>query len=167
MPEIEVAPGETAEVRGGVIAYLELDGAVRAAEIFKRAFGAREVARAPLDDKGRTMHLHLYINGGSLMLCDAFPEHGHPAEKSAAVTLTLQGGRSGSLVGTRDKGGGLRDRSAPAGDVLGRQVRPDPRPVRFPLGDHGIGRFSPAPRIPESSHQIWAERKGGSAFFLF
>lgn len=90
MPEIEVAPGETAEVRGGVIAYLELDGAVRAAEIFKRAFGAREVARAPLDDKGRTMHLHLYINGGSLMLCDAFPEHGHPAEKPAAVTLTLK-----------------------------------------------------------------------------
>jgi PhnB protein len=42
--------------------YLLLDGASRAAEFYKRAFGAEEVARQPADDKGRTMHIHLYVN---------------------------------------------------------------------------------------------------------
>lgn len=44
----------------------------------------------PPDDKGRYMHIHLVINGGSLMLADAFPEHGAPLEKPAAFTLHLQ-----------------------------------------------------------------------------
>ncbi|GGA70251.1 glyoxalase [Nitratireductor aestuarii] len=89
MSVVQVAPGETGEVRGGVIAYLQVDGAVKAADYYARAFGAREVARAPLDEKGRTMHLHLYINEGSLMLCDVYEEHGHPLEKPGGMTLTL------------------------------------------------------------------------------
>lgn len=89
MSAVEIAPGETGEVRGGVIAYLQVHGATRAAEFYARAFGAREVARAPLDEQGRTMHLHLSINGGSLMLSDDFPEHGHRLEAPAGFTLTL------------------------------------------------------------------------------
>ena len=65
-------PGR-AEVKGGVVPYLQLDGAVAAAEFYKKAFGAEEVARVPVDEKGRTMHIHLYINGSSLMLSDPFP----------------------------------------------------------------------------------------------
>jgi len=42
--------------------------AVKAAEFYKRAFGAEEVRRHPVDDKGRTMHIHLYVNGGSLIV---------------------------------------------------------------------------------------------------
>ena len=60
--------------------YLSVDGASRAAEFYARAFGAEEVARHPVDEKGRTMQIHLYVNGGSLMLSDAYPEHGHPLE---------------------------------------------------------------------------------------
>ncbi|HLS81064.1 MAG TPA: VOC family protein [Steroidobacter sp.] len=76
-------------VLGGVIPYLQIDGASAAAEFYVRAFGAVEVFRHPVDEQGRTMHIHLYINNGSLMLCDSYPEHGQPAEKPQGYTLTL------------------------------------------------------------------------------
>jgi uncharacterized glyoxalase superfamily protein PhnB len=79
-----------APVKGGVIVYLQVDGAMRAAAFYQRAFGAELAAALPEDDKGRTMHVHLYINGTSVMLSDAFPEHGHPLEQPQAFTLTLQ-----------------------------------------------------------------------------
>jgi uncharacterized glyoxalase superfamily protein PhnB len=44
----------------------------------------------PLDAQGRTMHIHLYINGGSVMLSDPYPEHGHPLQAPQAFTLHLQ-----------------------------------------------------------------------------
>ena len=78
------------QVLGGVAPYLAVEGAARAAEFYKRAFGAEEVARHPLDAQGRTMHIHLYINGGSLMLSDPFPEHGYPLQTPQAFTLHLQ-----------------------------------------------------------------------------
>jgi len=77
------------DVLGGVIAYLQVDGAAKASEFYQRAFGAKEVARHPLDDKGRTMHIHLYINGSSVMLGDFYPEHGYPAVKPQGFNLTL------------------------------------------------------------------------------
>jgi PhnB protein len=78
-----------APVKGGVVAYLMLDGAMKAAEFYRRAFGAETAVAHPVDDKGRTMHVHLYINDGSLMLSDPYPEYGHPAVKPQAFTLTL------------------------------------------------------------------------------
>ena len=83
-------PQAMPEVRGGVVAYLQVGGAAKAAEFYQRAFGATEVGRHPLDEKGRTMHIHLHINGSSLMLCDAYPEHGHPLQAPQAFNLTLQ-----------------------------------------------------------------------------
>jgi uncharacterized glyoxalase superfamily protein PhnB len=83
-------PATQPEVIGGPIAYLLVDGATRAAAFYTKAFGAEEVARQPVDDKGRTMHIHLYVNGGSLMLCDPYPEHGHPAQVPQGFTLHLQ-----------------------------------------------------------------------------
>ena len=50
---------------------------------------AEQVHLHPADEKGRTMHLHLHINGSSLMLSDAFPEHGHALQKPAAFSLML------------------------------------------------------------------------------
>jgi PhnB protein len=70
----EIQPAK-AETLGGVVAYLMVDGAVKAAEFYQRAFGAREVYRQPVDDSGRTMHIHLHLNGSSLMLGDPHPEH--------------------------------------------------------------------------------------------
>jgi PhnB protein len=78
------------QVKGGPAPYLMVDGAVKAAEFYKRAFGAEEVARHPPDAKGRTMHIHLYVNGGSVMLSDAYPEHGHPWKEPQGFNLHLQ-----------------------------------------------------------------------------
>jgi PhnB protein len=78
------------QVRGGVVAYLQVDGASKASEFYQRAFGATEVGRQPVDEQGRTMHIHLYINGGSLMLSDAYPEHGHPYEPPKGYTLHMK-----------------------------------------------------------------------------
>jgi uncharacterized glyoxalase superfamily protein PhnB len=78
--------------KGGLTPYLSLDGALKAADFYKKAFAAEVAASHPPDEKGRTMHVHLYINGSSLMLSDAFPEHGHPLQTPAGFNLTLQVG---------------------------------------------------------------------------
>jgi uncharacterized glyoxalase superfamily protein PhnB len=78
-----------AETKGGVVAYLNVDGALAAAEFYKKAFGAVVAAQQPADDKGRTMHVHLYINGSSVMLSDFFPEHGHAKVTPQGYSLVL------------------------------------------------------------------------------
>ena len=89
-PSTEQTPKqENAKVLGGLVAYLQVDGALKAAEFYKRAFGAESVFNYPPDEQGRTMHVHLYINGSSLMLSDAYPDHGYPLEKPQAFTMTL------------------------------------------------------------------------------
>ena len=77
-------------VLGGVAPYLGVSNASKAADFYAKAFGASEVARLPPDEKGRYLHIHLVINGGSVMLADAFPDHGHPLETPGAFMLHLQ-----------------------------------------------------------------------------
>lgn len=76
-------------VKGGLVAYLTVDGASKAAEFYAAAFGAEKAAAYPPDEQGRTMHIHLYVNGSSLMLSDAFPDHGHPLQAPQSFTMTL------------------------------------------------------------------------------
>jgi uncharacterized glyoxalase superfamily protein PhnB len=85
MAEVQPVP-----VKGGVVAYLSVDGALKATEFYKKAFDAKVAASHPPDDKGRTMHVHLYINGSSVMLSDPYPEHGHPFVPPAGFDVTLQ-----------------------------------------------------------------------------
>lgn len=59
-------------IDGGVVPYLLVDGA-GAADFYRRAFGAQEVAHHPEDNRGQTMHVHLHINGRSVMLSDPYP----------------------------------------------------------------------------------------------
>jgi uncharacterized glyoxalase superfamily protein PhnB len=73
----------------GVIPYLSVVGASEAGEFYKKAWGATELARMPGPDGKRLMHLHLAINGGSLMLSDVFPEYGHGHQPSGSFTMTL------------------------------------------------------------------------------
>jgi uncharacterized glyoxalase superfamily protein PhnB len=75
--------------KGGLVTYLTVDGAVKAAEFYKKAFGAETAVVYPPDEKGRTIHVHLYINGSSLMMGDAYPEQGHPLREPASFSLTL------------------------------------------------------------------------------
>ena len=83
-PSDAVAP-----VKGGLVTYLTVDGALKAAEFYTRAFGAAIVGALPADEQGRTCHVHLHVNGSSLMLSDAYPEHGHPLQPPQSFTLTL------------------------------------------------------------------------------
>jgi PhnB protein len=85
---LEAAP-QTAPAKGGATVYLQLDGAVKAAEFYKKAFGAQLAALHPVDEKGRTMHIHLYINGSSVMISDFYPEHGHAKETPAGFSVAL------------------------------------------------------------------------------
>jgi len=75
--------------KGGLVAYLTVEGAVKAASFYEKAFGAETATVIPPDERGRTMHVHLYVNGSSLMLSDAYPEHGHPFRDPAGFSLTL------------------------------------------------------------------------------
>jgi PhnB protein len=76
----------------GLTPYLMVGdpGAGVAAEFYKQAFAAVEQLRMAADDGKRFMHIHLRVNGNSLMLSDVFPEHGYGAETPAAITLHLQ-----------------------------------------------------------------------------
>ncbi len=77
-------------VKGGVVPYLQVSSASEAAGFYGRALGAIEAFRYPPDGSGRTMHIHLYVNEGSVMLSDAYPEHGYPLEKPQGFNLNLQ-----------------------------------------------------------------------------
>lgn len=74
---------------GGVVAYVTVEGTRKAAEFYKQAFGAEEVFCYPPDEQGRTMHLHLYINGSSIMLCDPYPEYGHAYKGQEGYSLQI------------------------------------------------------------------------------
>jgi PhnB protein len=87
---------ERTELQGppaGIAPHLLIrDGrASEAIDFYTRAFGARELHKAPGDD-GRIMHCHLTVNGGSLMLNDDYPEYrgGAAARAPDGVTLHLQ-----------------------------------------------------------------------------
>jgi PhnB protein len=77
------------EVKGGLVTYLSLDGATAAAKFYEKAFDATVAAQYPPDENGKTMHIHLYVNGSSLMLSDCYPEHGHPYQPLQGFNLTL------------------------------------------------------------------------------
>lgn len=69
--------------------YLSVDGVLKALEFYKRAFGAELAAMHPPDEKGRTMHAHVYINGSSVMLSDFYPEHGHPKVEPQGFSIVI------------------------------------------------------------------------------
>ena len=78
-----------APVKGGVVPYLQVDGAVKAANFYVKAFGAQIAAMAAPAEDGRTMHVHLYINDGSVMLSDPYPEHGIPLKGPGGFSCML------------------------------------------------------------------------------
>jgi len=84
----ETLPGQ-AKTKGGTTVYLQVDGAAQAAKFYERAFGAEITAMHPVDEKGCTMHVHLYVNGTTVMLSDFYPEHGVPKVAPAGFSLTL------------------------------------------------------------------------------
>jgi len=76
--------------------YLTIDGAAKAIEFYKKAFGATETHRMAAEDGKRLMHAEIAINGGIVMMSDNFPEFCTEGEvtlptsdKPAAVQVAL------------------------------------------------------------------------------
>jgi uncharacterized glyoxalase superfamily protein PhnB len=65
-----------------------VEGAAKAVEFYKAAFGAIERSRTPAPD-GRIMNCQLEINGGLLMVMDVMPESGFPHQPSHSFTMQL------------------------------------------------------------------------------
>ncbi len=72
----------------GVIAYFTVSETKAATAFYEKAFGAKLVDRRETPD-GRSMHVHVKINGGSMMFNDPFPEHGTPNEPPQHIGLHL------------------------------------------------------------------------------
>ncbi|MBN9232168.1 MAG: VOC family protein [Mesorhizobium sp.] len=73
----------------GIVPCLTIDGAKKAIEFYKKAFGAEEVSRKEAEDGKRLMHAHIRINGSDVMMWDLFPEFGMSADKPHGVTVHL------------------------------------------------------------------------------
>lgn len=63
---------------GGVTPYLSVDGARKAIEFYKTAFGAIERETLPSDDGKLLMHAQIDVNGTPIFLSDFFPAYGFP-----------------------------------------------------------------------------------------
>ena len=72
----------------GVVAYFTVSDSKAATAFYEKAFGARLVDRREIP-VGRSMHVHVEINGGALMFNDPFPEHGIEPVPPANVVLHL------------------------------------------------------------------------------
>ena len=78
-------------MRPSVAPYLTVSPALAAIAFYTSVFGAEQKAFMPALDGVRILHCELSINGGSIMLADAFPEFGQtrvgiPGE---AVTVSI------------------------------------------------------------------------------
>lgn len=81
---------DLARLMQGVIPYLAIDGAEKAAAFYVRAFGATIHSPAVKDDKGTVMNISVEINGGTLMLMDVMPEMGAEGMAATNQGMTLQ-----------------------------------------------------------------------------
>jgi PhnB protein len=68
-----------------ITAHIVVQGAERAAEFYRDAFGAEEISRIPVPD-GRLMSLQLRIGNSVLHIADEFPEMGVLAPPSVGGT---------------------------------------------------------------------------------
>jgi PhnB protein len=87
----EFYPGDAdPQMPKGVVPYLGFNGAAEAIDFYKKAFGAKEIARMHGQDGKRIMHCQLEINGGALMLADWFEEYGMaPVQRSESDMMQL------------------------------------------------------------------------------
>jgi uncharacterized glyoxalase superfamily protein PhnB len=85
-----VAAVKAAPTPTGVTPYLMVKDSDACSAFYQKAFAAEEVARIPMEDGKRVMHMHLRINGGSFMFNDPMPEYGYPFKEFGGFTLHIQ-----------------------------------------------------------------------------
>ena len=111
--------------RPPVAPYLTVSPAAAAIAFYVNVFGAEQRALMLSPDGLRIMHCELAINGGALMLSDAFPEFGFarsplPGEP-AMVSISLEFATSAQVddVFARATSAGARGETAPANSFWG------------------------------------------------
>ncbi|MCC6918496.1 MAG: VOC family protein [Alphaproteobacteria bacterium] len=68
-------------------AYITIDGAAKAIDFYKAAFGAEEVMRMPSEnDPGKLMHAEIKVFGNSVMMSDDFGMDGFAAPGRLGTT---------------------------------------------------------------------------------
>ena len=92
MPPIVKAIPEGYE---GATPYLIINGAAKALEFYKKAFGAMEMMRMPAPG-GKVGHAEIKIGKAIIMLADEFPEMNHKSPQSlggspVSIMLYVQG----------------------------------------------------------------------------
>jgi len=75
--------------RPKVAPYLTVSPAAAAIAFYVNVFGAQQRVLMPALDGMRVMHCELSINGGSVMLSDAFPEFGHARTPLPGEPVTM------------------------------------------------------------------------------
>ena len=72
-----------------ITSTLIVNGAAKAIDTYKKAFGATEVYRMETPDKKKIMHACLQIGDSKLFLCDAMPEWGCGTPSSSSFYVYL------------------------------------------------------------------------------
>jgi len=115
-------------MRPPVAPYLTVSPAMAAIAYYTTVFGARQKTIMPAFDGLRIMHCELSINGGSVMLADAFPEFGHtriplPGELStASVSLEYPKAKDVDEIFTKATGLGAKGETNPMNSFWGTRV---------------------------------------------
>ena len=131
-------------------------GGPAALDFYKKAFGAKELARQVTPD-GKLVHGRLRIGDSIVMMSDVFPGAG--VASPAAVGTDDR--YPAPLFEERRRALGPRRSHRREGDnaarepVLGRAVRAPARPVRPPLVALDAGEDRPGPRRPRSRRTRW------------
>ena len=111
--------------RPKIAPYLTVTPAAAAIAFYVTAFGARQKAIMPALDGLRILHCELEINGGSVMVSDAFPEFGMtrsplPGEPvTAAVSLEFSSAKEVDEMFSRATGVGAKGETAPTNSFWG------------------------------------------------
>lgn len=115
-------------MRPPVTPYLTCSPALAAIAFYKSVFGAEQAAFMPALDGLRILHCELRINGGSVMLADAFPEFGQtrvgiPGEAvTMSVSLEFPGANVVDEVFTKATGLGAKAETPPTNSFWGTRL---------------------------------------------
>lgn len=115
-------------MRPPVAPYLTVSPAMAAIAYYTTVFGARQKTIMPAFDGMRIMHCELTINGGSVMLADAFPEFGHtripiPGELvTASVSLEYPKAKDVDEIFTKATGLGAKGETNPMNSFWGTRI---------------------------------------------
>lgn len=115
-------------MRPAVAPYLTVSPALAAIAFYTSVFGAEQKAFMPALDGVRILHCELAINGGSIMLADAFPEFGQtrvgiPGEPvTVSISLEFPSAKTVDEIFTKATGLGAKGETQPTNSFWGTRL---------------------------------------------